>query len=470
MMSQIKRLAGTSAGAITATFLALGYELHEVQMLFQLNMKDLLFDNSWGYLSLIPNLIRSFGWNPGTVIYQWFGDKIKTKSADRNPDMTFKDLYKERGIELCIVVTNVNRRREEYCHVKTTPDMPIRKALRMTIGIPGLFSAIFHGDHGQMDTYVDGGVLCNYPIHAFDGWYLSMSPEDAFLKQITSLDNIADIMLKRFDKVNDKSLGFILYSDDEEELLRDCLEERLGPPSSPSEPSPPTKLLRERRQKMKIVPKIKTEYERIVQVGHKFMNMLKKYNLLDKEIISKTELARVLQDKDVFPEEDFVLLFGTGADVEKVFSVLDQDGNGMVSSLELRQFVETIGIRIQTLHERYKRLEVNSLLQFSSTLLNTILVNSTSIFVKQSDASRTVGINTGYIDTLDFVLEKADVEFVIQRGYEATKSFLKYYVTQKKADKRLNSQVPRTESSNTEESYKYSNTSDVHLAEISTDL
>ncbi|KAK6964895.1 hypothetical protein BgiMline_028871, partial [Biomphalaria glabrata] len=53
-----------------------------------------------------------------------------------------------------------------------------------------------------------------------------------------------------------------------------------------------------------------------------------------------------------------------------------------ISTLELRQFVETIGIRIQTLHERYKRLEVNSLLQFSSTLLNTILVNSTSIFVK----------------------------------------------------------------------------------------
>ncbi|KAK6964894.1 hypothetical protein BgiMline_028870, partial [Biomphalaria glabrata] len=69
----------------------------------------------------------------------------------------------------------------------------------------------------------------------------------------------------------------------------------------------------------------------------------------------------------------------------------------------------------------------------------------------QSDASRTVGINTGYIETLDFVLEDADVEFVIQRGYEATKNFLKYYVTQKKVDKRLNSQVPRTESSNTEE-------------------
>ena len=23
--------------------------------------------------------------------------------------------------------------------------------------------------HGETDTFVDGGVLCNYPIHSFDG-------------------------------------------------------------------------------------------------------------------------------------------------------------------------------------------------------------------------------------------------------------------------------------------------------------
>lgn len=46
-------------------------------------------------------------------------------------------LYKKTGNELCIVVTNVNHMVEEYCHVKTTPDMPIRLAVRMSMSIPG---------------------------------------------------------------------------------------------------------------------------------------------------------------------------------------------------------------------------------------------------------------------------------------------------------------------------------------------
>ena len=28
---------------------------------------------------------------------------------------------------------------EEYCHVKTTPNMPIRLAVRMSMSIPGLY-------------------------------------------------------------------------------------------------------------------------------------------------------------------------------------------------------------------------------------------------------------------------------------------------------------------------------------------
>ncbi|KAI8795203.1 Uncharacterized protein BgiBS90_002970, partial [Biomphalaria glabrata] len=77
-------------------------------------------------------------------------------------------LYKEKNVELCIVVTNVNQMRTEYCHIKTTPDMPIREALRMSIGVPGLFAAAVHQNKCDTDLYVDGGVLCNYPLHCFD--------------------------------------------------------------------------------------------------------------------------------------------------------------------------------------------------------------------------------------------------------------------------------------------------------------
>ncbi len=36
-----------------------------------------------------------------------------------------------------IVVTNVNQMSTEYCHVKTTPDMSVALAVRMSMAIPG---------------------------------------------------------------------------------------------------------------------------------------------------------------------------------------------------------------------------------------------------------------------------------------------------------------------------------------------
>lgn len=40
----------------------------------------------------------------------------------------------------------------------------------LNIYISGVFQSYRHvTDDGTMDVYVDGGLLCNYPIHAFDG-------------------------------------------------------------------------------------------------------------------------------------------------------------------------------------------------------------------------------------------------------------------------------------------------------------
>ena len=38
----------------------------------------------------------------------------------------------------------------------------------------GIFEAVkMTNSIGQTDIYVDGGIVCNYPIHAFDGMYNS---------------------------------------------------------------------------------------------------------------------------------------------------------------------------------------------------------------------------------------------------------------------------------------------------------
>lgn len=47
-------------------------------------------DARWGYFSLLPNLYRYYGWNPGNRIFEWFGDKIEQKTG--NKDATFQDV------------------------------------------------------------------------------------------------------------------------------------------------------------------------------------------------------------------------------------------------------------------------------------------------------------------------------------------------------------------------------------------
>lgn len=46
-------------------------------------------------------------------------------------------LYQTTGRELCIVVTNLSQMTSEYFHVKTTPNVPIVTAVKMSTAIPG---------------------------------------------------------------------------------------------------------------------------------------------------------------------------------------------------------------------------------------------------------------------------------------------------------------------------------------------
>jgi len=47
-------------------------------------------------------------------------------------------MYKETGKELCVVVTNISSGYAEYCHVKTTPYLPVVEAVHMTLATPGI--------------------------------------------------------------------------------------------------------------------------------------------------------------------------------------------------------------------------------------------------------------------------------------------------------------------------------------------
>ncbi|XP_052797030.1 uncharacterized protein LOC128229234 isoform X2 [Mya arenaria] len=436
--SQVKRYAGASAGAMTAALLSVGYNSYEIEEFLSQDLSKIFLDHSCGFMSLLPNLLTGYGWNPGKRIYKWFGQQLEAKTG--NADVTFAEILERFGKELCVVATNLNMMNAEYFHPKTSPDMPVRMAVRMSMSIPGLFQATEYRMHGEDNTYVDGGLLCNYPINCYDGWWLSMKMEDSFLNRLQPLENFPKLFEKkeRFGTYNEHTLGFLLYADNERDILRDILQQRVG---AELPEFPKTKLAKEKIKKKKKQEQVKLEHIRNLHAVSAFLKVLKKHNKDNDDKINKTELKNALNDKDGFPPRYVERLFGKNVTVDEAMAALDEDGNGEVYYHEIVHFIERTGVSLQARFLGYQRKEIKGLFSFFDTLQSALLTNVKRIVVEERDIERTIGINTGHVGTSDFTLEQADRDFVIEQGKRSAETFLRYYVVKNDPPKKKAKQV-----------------------------
>eukprot|EP00112_Aurelia_sp_Birch-Aquarium-sp1_P010373 Seg2218.5 transcript_id=Seg2218.5/GoldUCD/mRNA.D3Y31 product="putative protein R571" protein_id=Seg2218.5/GoldUCD/D3Y31 len=421
IMKKIKRVAGSSVGAITASLVAVGYTAQDLKDFMDQDLRKVLVDHRCGYCSLLPNLLQGFGWNPGKRLLKWFGEQLKERTG--NADITFKELLHQFGRELCIVVTNLSQMTAEYFHPKTTPNTPIRTAVRMSTAMPGVFQSVLYKVHEHTDVFVDGGLLCNYPIHAFDGWWLSMENEDSFFQKLQPLEDFPRLFSKaeRFGKWNNKTLGIILYSHTETELMKQILKARQGsnPPKQPN-----TKLYRKRRKMRMRQQAAQMEHQAVVSAVAKLIKELRALQIDDDGVISEKEMQKLFDNSSDFGEEDKLLLFGS-TDSAVAFEQFDTDGDGEITFQELLSFLERKGVGIQTRFLGYTRKEINNLSDFISTLQTALSINVKRNYVDDRDAERTIGIDTDYIETQDYDLEPEDKEFLIETGARATRAFLR---------------------------------------------
>ena len=204
ILSNIKRVAGTSAGAINATMLALGFTCTEVSDLIAATKFNSFEDHS---RFLIPNLMRMFkkyGWNKGQAFQKWIGEQIASKTG--RADFTFKDLHeaikkddKNCLRELYVVSTNLSKQKYVVFSYETTPDVAIKDAVRMSMSIPLYFEAFLM----SKDIMVDGGVSYNYPINLFDHKRFLSHPDNGEEVDYSNLDGY---------QFNHETLGFRLDS------------------------------------------------------------------------------------------------------------------------------------------------------------------------------------------------------------------------------------------------------------------
>lgn len=184
ILPQVERVAGTSAGAIVATLASLQINHEEwapmlrsfdISTVMNRNERSVRLHNLW-------RLESDYGMFSSESFYEWLKEVIADRCAG-NPLATFADFRQLGHLDLSVVASNLNQKREEIFSFETTPNVPVANAVRMSISIPLYFSSLRHNENGfgDGDFYVDGGVFNNFPIHLYDQqkyakenpWYLN---------------------------------------------------------------------------------------------------------------------------------------------------------------------------------------------------------------------------------------------------------------------------------------------------------
>jgi NTE family protein len=176
LTDSLKRVGGTSAGAITALLVALGYRAAEVEQLVGQTRFQQFNDGQWMFVGGLARLWGRYGWYRGRAADRWLGQLIAAKAGDA--DLTFAQL-RERGFrELRVTGTCLNQQKLLVFSAETYPHMKVRDAVRISISVPLYFEAVFIDQSGAvypkpkgrpgLDVVVDGGLLANYPIFLFD--------------------------------------------------------------------------------------------------------------------------------------------------------------------------------------------------------------------------------------------------------------------------------------------------------------
>jgi NTE family protein len=168
-----QKLAGTSAGAIVAALIAVGYKGREIMEIFlNLNLKIFKDKNKTASIPLIgpaTSLIKNKGLHSGDTIEKFLDEKLRAKGKTK-----FKDISINGVSPLKITATDITNREllilpDDLVKYNINPmEFEIAKAVRMSISIPFYFNPVIINNEKNSNFIVDGGLLSNFPVWLFD--------------------------------------------------------------------------------------------------------------------------------------------------------------------------------------------------------------------------------------------------------------------------------------------------------------
>ena len=164
ILKNIKKYAGSSAGGIICVLLNLGLSPDEILNTIFAQKTNVICGDI--FLMVPLNMIFKYGFFSGKKMVDYIENLFNKYNYDK--DITFKELYKLTGKVLVLTGTSLNVMDTYYFNYQTTPNMRIIDALRITISIPIYFSSVKYEIEDKIHTWVDGGVLQNFPIYYYE--------------------------------------------------------------------------------------------------------------------------------------------------------------------------------------------------------------------------------------------------------------------------------------------------------------
>ena len=174
LFDDVRYVAGSSAGAIVALVIALGYSFRECEIILGEMPMHRFLEGADSYFKQIVAFLtnKSHSFSSGNAFYIWLQKLVKEKLGNENA--TFSDLAKacesqcdaSRFKYLFVTGTNLSLKVPE-CEIfshETTPDMSLALSVRISSSFPFVFEPVKWKEW----LYADGGLIKNLPTRIFD--------------------------------------------------------------------------------------------------------------------------------------------------------------------------------------------------------------------------------------------------------------------------------------------------------------
>ncbi len=196
LLKGVKRVGGTSAGAVTALMLTLGYNAEELTAVINSTSFKKFNDGKFFIFGGMNRLTKYYGWYRGKQFENWISNIIESKTG--NADIDFWGLH-QRGLkDLYITGTCLNKQKLIVFSYENYPHMKVKDAVRISMSIPFYFEAVFIDSSGKiinhpknktgLDVMADGGFVANFPLTLFDSSrYIAMTELNIFRTNPTTI-------------------------------------------------------------------------------------------------------------------------------------------------------------------------------------------------------------------------------------------------------------------------------------------